>query len=179
MNYVFKKKSTMADKQILILNKKQIQQKITRIAYQIWEDNLEEGEIIIAGIASQGYILAGRLKHILEKISGIKVILIKIDMNKASTRLNAKTDIEVETCSGKALILVDDVLNNGRTLAYGLGIFLDLPLKKLRTVVLVDRSHHNFPISSDYTGLELATVLKEHVDVVLDGENEEDAVYLR
>ncbi len=169
----------MAEKELLILNKKQIQQKITRIAYQILEDNFDEQEIVIAGIANQGYTLAGRLKTLLEEISEVKVTLIKIDMNKASTHLDATTDVNINLCAGKTVVLVDDVLNNGRTLAYGLGIFLDLPLKKIRTVVLVDRSHRNFPISSDFTGMELATVLKEHVDVVLDEETGEDAVYLR
>ena len=169
----------MAEKELLILDKKQIRQKITRIAYQILEDNLDEQEIVIAGIASQGYTLAKRLKVLLEEISSVAVTLIKIDLNKASTHLDATTDVDVNLCAGKAVILVDDVLNNGRTLAYGLGIFLDLPLKKIRTVVLVDRSHRNFPISSDFTGLELATVLKEHVDVVLNEETGEDAVYLR
>ena len=169
----------MAEKELLILDKKQIQQKTTRIAYQILEDSLDEQEIVIAGIASQGYILAKRLKALLEEISSIKILLIKIEMNKASSHLDATTDIDVNECAGKTVILVDDVLNNGRTLAYGLGVFLDLPLKKIRTVVMVDRSHRNFPISSDFTGLELATVLKEHVDVVLNEETGEDAVYLR
>ncbi len=76
------------------------------------------------------------------------------------------------------VILVDDVLNSGRTLAYGLGVFLDIPLKKLRTLVLVDRSHRIFPVAPDYIGLELATILKEHVDVVMDVKGEDDAVYL-
>ena len=76
------------------------------------------------------------------------------------------------------IILVDDVLNSGRTLAYGLGVFLNIPLKKLRSVVLIDRSHKNFPVATDFVGLELSTVLKEHVEVVLDENNEEDAVYL-
>ena len=76
------------------------------------------------------------------------------------------------------IILVDDVLNSGRTLAYGLGVFLNIPLKKLRSVVLVNRSHKNFPVATDFVGLELSTVLKEHVSVVLDENNQEDAVYL-
>jgi pyrimidine operon attenuation protein/uracil phosphoribosyltransferase len=79
---------------------------------------------------------------------------------------------------GALVLVVDDVLNSGRTLVYGLGYFLNIPLKKIRTVVLVDRSHRRFPVAPDYTGLQLATVLKEHVLVVLDSPGEEDAVYL-
>ena len=102
----------------------------------------------------------------------------KIELDKDSTHLQAETDLEISEAENKVIILVDDVLNSGRTLAYGLGIFLDVPLKKLRTLVLIDRNHRIFPVSSDFTGLELATVLKEHVEVVLDEEGEEDGVYL-
>jgi len=168
----------MPDKKILILDKNQIQQKLNRISYQIWEDILDEEEIIIAGIAEQGYTIAERLKAILERISGIRVLLMRIEIDKSSTHLQAATDISMEQCSGKVIVLVDDVLNSGKTLAYGIGVFLDVPLKKIRTVVLVDRSHRVFPISPDYTGLQIATVLKEHVEVVLDEETQEEAVYL-
>lgn len=168
----------MAAKKLLILNKKQIQQKIDRMAYQILEDNLNETELIMAGIIDRGYTIAKRLKKVLESISGIKVTLMKIELNKDSTHLQSNTDVAINLASNKVVILVDDVLNSGRTLAYGLGIFLDIPLKKLRTLVLIDRSHRIFPISPDYTGLELATILKEHVDVVLDEKAQEDAVYL-
>jgi len=169
----------MPDKKILILDKQQIQQKITRIAYQIWEDNLEEDTIILAGIVDYGYILATRLKEELERISGIRVLLMKISLDKVSSHLQAETDLLVEECANRVVILADDVLNSGRTLAYGIGVFLDIPLKKLRTAVLVNRSHRIFPVSPDYTGMDLATVTREHVDVFLDGKDAEDAVYLR
>ena len=170
----------MPDKKILILDSTQIQQKVTRMAYQIWEDNLEETSIVIAGIANGGYVLAERLKKELEAISGIRVELMRIELDKFISHLQAQTDMQIEECSNKVVVLADDVQNSGRTLAYGLGVFLDIPLKKLRTAVLVNRSHRIFPVSPDFTGLELATVIKEHVDVVLNSSNQaEDAVYLR
>lgn len=168
----------MPNKKLLILNKKQIEQRIDRMSYQILEDNLDEKEIIIAGIVDKGYIIAKRLKSVLESISEIKITLMKIEVNKEISHLEANTDLDLALATNKVVILVDDVLNSGRTLAYGLGVFLDIPLKKLRTLVLIDRSHRNFPVSPDFTGLELATILKEHVTVVLNEKNEEDAVYL-
>jgi pyrimidine operon attenuation protein/uracil phosphoribosyltransferase len=168
----------MPNKKLLILNKKQIEQRIDRMAYQILEDNLGEKELIIAGIIDKGYLIAKRLKSVLESISEIKITLMKVEINKEISHLEASSDLDLKLATNKVVILVDDVLNSGRTLAYGLGVFLDIPLKKLRTLVLIDRSHRNFPVSPDFTGLELATVLKEHVDVVLDEKTEEDAVYL-
>ena len=168
----------MADSQLVILDKTQIQQKINRIAYQILEDNLDEEEIVLAGIWDRGYKLAIRLREVLLKISDFKIVLLRIDLEKTNSRLIASTDQEESEWRNKVVILVDDVLSSGKTLAYGLGVFLNTPHKKIRTVVLVDRSHKIFPIATDFVGLQMSTVLKEHVDVVLDVEGAEDCVYL-
>jgi len=169
----------MPDKQILVLNAQQIQQKIDRIAYQVLEDNLDEQHIIIAGILPRGNFVAERLKKVLDSIAPFTTKLINIDLDKTSSSLKAKMDVDVAECANKVIILVDDVLSSGKTLAYGLGVFLDVPLKKMSTVVLVDRNHKSFPIATDYAGVALSTVLKEHIDVVLNEEGQEDAVYLR
>lgn len=166
-------------KKLLILNQQQIQQKIDRIAYQVLEDNFDEDEIIIAGILPRGNKIAERLKTILDGIAPFKSRLITIELEKQSSSLHANIDFDINDCSNKVVILVDDVLNSGKTLAYGFGVFLDVPLKKLRTVVLIDRNHKSFPVTTDYAGVALSTVLKEHIDVILDEVGEEDAVYLR
>lgn len=168
----------MPESQLLILNKQQIQQKINRIAYQILEDNLGEKEIVLAGIWDRGYKLALRLKEVLSGICPIKITMLKIELDRKNTKLVAQTDLDESHWKNKVIILVDDVLNSGKTLAYGLGVFINTPHKKIRTVVLVDRSHKVFPIATDFVGLQLATVLKEHVDVVMDVAGEEDKVYL-
>jgi pyrimidine operon attenuation protein/uracil phosphoribosyltransferase len=168
----------MPENQVILLNQQQIVQKINRIAYQILEDNLDEKEIVLAGIWDRGYKFALRLEKVLAKIADFKVTILRIDIEKQNSKLIAKTDLSENEWKNKVIILVDDVLNSGKTLAYGLGVFLNTPHKKIRTAVLVDRSHKIFPIATDFVGLQLATILKEHVDVVLDVEGEEDRVYL-
>lgn len=169
----------MATKKVLILNQKQIESKTIRIAYQLLEDNFEEASLVLVGIAERGYVFAQRLKALLEKISELDILLIRVTLDKTSSILNAETDIPVERAKGKVVILVDDVLNSGRTLAYGMGVFFDVPLKKMRSVVLIDRSHHKFPIFSDFSGLKLSTILKEHVTVNLhECDGGEDAAWL-
>jgi pyrimidine operon attenuation protein/uracil phosphoribosyltransferase len=168
----------MPDKKLLILNSTQIQQKIDRIAYQILEDNFDEQEILIAGILPRGNYVAQRLKDVLDKIAPFSSRLLTIELEKQSSSLHAKTDFDVAECNNKVIVLVDDVLNSGKTLAYGFGVFLDVPLKKLRTVVLIDRNHKSFPVTTDYAGIALSTVIKEHVDVIIGIAGQEDAVYL-
>ena len=124
-------------------------------------------------------MFAQRLKAELERISSFDILLIKITLDKTSSTLQAETDISIEQAKDKAVILVDDVLNSGRTLAYGIGVFFDVPLKKMRTAVLIHRSHHKFPIFSDFSGLKLSTILKEHVAVNLhECDGGEDAAWL-
>jgi len=167
-------------KRTRILDKEQIGQKSIRIAYQLLEDNFEEDAIVLVGIADRGYVFASRLQKILREIAPDKTFdLIKVTVAKEKRSLEASIDVPVETASDKVVVLVDDVLNSGRTLAYGLGLFLNVPLKKMRTVVLIDRSHHLFPLFSDYYGLKLSTILKEHVEVELEEfDGKEDAVWL-
>lgn len=170
----------MSTKGTLILNKEQILQKSKRIAYQILEDNFDEKEIVLVGIADRGYVFAQRLQKILEGIANDKkIILIKVTIKKDKRSLEAVTDLPVDTAANKAVIVVDDVLNSGRTLAYALGAFINVPLKKMRTAVLIDRSHHQFPVYSDFFGQKLSTILKEHVRVYLEeSDNREDAAWL-
>ena len=165
-------------KKVIILNSEQIQQRIIRIAYQILEDSIEEQELVFAGIADRGYTFAERIINEFKKISNQKISLIKISLDKESTSLKASTDKDVSEAKNKVVILVDDVLNSGRTLAYGLSVFLNVPLKKMRVAVLIDRSHHDYPVYSDFAGLKLSTVLKEHVSVIFSDNPEEDAAYL-
>ena len=167
----------MSKTQTLVLDKKQIAQKINRIAWQIYEDNFPEKEIIIAGIEKTGFLLAQRISTVLGKISPLKIKLLKIILDKENP-LTCKMDPQLSSkeLKGKIVVLVDDVLNSGMTLTYSLCPFLDADVKKIRTVILVDRSHKRFPIGADFTGISLATTLQEHVTVDLEGE--EDSVIL-
>ena len=155
-----------------ILNKKQIQQKLTRMAWQIYEANYQESEITIAGIKGNGFVIAERLAKIISDISEIEIHLTEIKINKKSP-LDSPIKLRPENVNytDQVVILVDDVLNSGKTMIYGVKHFLDIPVKKIYTTALVDRKHHRFPIRTDYSGLILSTSIKDHVAVEL-GDNE-------
>ena len=153
----------------LILDNVQIDQKISRIAWQLYEDNASETEIVIAGILKSGYAVAEKIAVALKKISSLNVQLVTISINKHSQHDEAvKLSVEKDALKGKTVIVVDDVLNSGKTMMYALRPFLSADLNKLRTVVLVDRNHKRYPVSADFAGLTLATTLQELVSVVLD-----------
>ena len=167
----------MISSKIVILDANQIRQKIDRITYQIYENNFEEKEIIIAGIAPKGYILAQRIAEKMKSIAKIKITLVEITVNKDNPLQDeVKLSIKPKEFSGKVVILVDDVLNSGKTLTYGLAPFLNVAVKRITTAVLVDRNHNRYPIKADFVGLSLATTLQEHISVELNKTKE--AVYL-
>lgn len=153
----------------LILSHNEIQHKIRRIAFQIYENNVNEKEIILAGIDKNGYVFAKKLKAVLQKICDINPVLCKVSINKKNPLENVETSIPASEYENKSLILVDDVLNSGTTLIYGVKHFLNVPLKQFKTAVLVNRNHKKYPVKADFKGISLSTSLHEHVHIVLEG----------
>ncbi|MBL4715383.1 MAG: phosphoribosyltransferase [Bacteroidetes bacterium] len=167
----------MATGTIQLLDHHQIDQKINRIAYQIYESNYKEKEIVLAGIAPRGIIVAKMLSERLAAISTIKIHILNIDIDETDPAKSKVSESNLEkTINNKVVILVDDVLNTGRTLTYGLGYFLNYSCKKIQTAILVDRNHKKFPIAADFVGLSLATTLQEHVNVKFN--KKENVAYL-
>jgi pyrimidine operon attenuation protein / uracil phosphoribosyltransferase len=167
----------MVSERSLILDSGQVKQKIRRMAYEIYEHNFNEKTIIMAGIDGQGYVLAKLLIKEVESISPLKTILVKVSLDKsAPQQSDVILDCNLKDVQKKCIILIDDVLNTGRTFAYGLKPFLNIEVKKIETAVLVNRSHTLFPIYPQYTGYELATTIRDHVEVTL---GKESAVYVR
>lgn len=166
----------MVAEKTLILDDRQISQKIKRIAVEIYEHNFNEKSIVVAGIDGQGYSLAKRLADQVQQISPLEVILTKVSLDKIAPQQSQVTlDCDIKSLKKKCIILVDDVLNTGRTFAYGMKPFLDIEVKKIETAVLVNRAHTLFPIYPQYTGYELTTTIKDHVEVRL---GKQSAVYL-
>jgi pyrimidine operon attenuation protein/uracil phosphoribosyltransferase len=148
-----------------VLNHKQVGQKITRIAFEIYERNLNSAGVVFAGITGMGMTLANLLATEFSKISPISVEVVEVILDKTAV---TKSEVELSKSldlGNKTIILVDDVLNTGKTLVYAMKPFLDQEIQKMEIAVLVNRSNGLFPVRPDYTGYELATTLSEHIRV--------------
>jgi pyrimidine operon attenuation protein/uracil phosphoribosyltransferase len=160
----------------VILNHKQIDQKITRIAHQIFENNFQEKSVSVMGIHGEGYVLAEKLVKTLNQIADFEIQLFGIHMDKkAPLKSGLNSEIESKDLKNKVVILVDDVLNSGKTLIYATKFLLDYNVKSIQTVCLGDRKHRKFPVRADYVGLTLSTTLQEHISVEF---GKESIVYL-
>ncbi len=158
----------------IILDSVTLRHKIRRIAFQIYESNIDEPEIVIAGIEKNGFVFAERLVTQLREISTLKFVLCKVKVDKKHPLNPIQTSISTDEYQNKSLVLVDDVLNSGTTLMYAVKHFLEVPLKQFKTSVLINRNHKKFPVKADFKGVSLSTSLQEHVEV--DFQNE--IVYL-
>ena len=158
----------MEDKKV-ILNDNQIKSKLKRISYQILETNLQNSMLVIAGIESNGYLIAKELKKMLNNLSSIEIILCKVKIDKKNPRKPIETSISKDEYSNKSIVLVDDVLNSGSTLIYAVKHFLEVELSQFKTAVLVDRNHKKFPVKADYKGISLSTSIQNQVIVEFKG----------
>jgi pyrimidine operon attenuation protein/uracil phosphoribosyltransferase len=146
-----------------ILSKEVAEKKLRRMAFEILENNIDEKEIILAGIRESGSVVARVIQKMLGEISSIKTELITITLDKKQP-----TDVSLSKIidfNNKVIILIDDVSNSVKTLLYALKPFIAYHPKKIQILVLVERTHTSFPVRPDYVGLSLATTIQEHIFV--------------
>ena len=154
-----------------ILNKEEIQDKIKRISYEIYEENFESKSLIICGIEKNGSEIARKVIKELKSICNIKIEFINISLNKKNPLNSIKIESSKNKIKDKPIILIDDVSNTGKTLIHVIKELIEFEPKKINTAVLVNRDHSLFPIKINFIGLSLSTSINNHIEVVL---NEND-----
>lgn len=152
-----------------ILSKEVAYKKLERMAYEIVERNMEEKKIILAGIKDSGLIIATILNTFLKKIFKGEIVIVAISIDKKNPKnISFTPSLNFDD---EIIILTDDVSNSGKTLLYALKPFLEFYPKKIQTLVVVERSYKEFPITPDYVGLSVATALSERI--VVETKNDE------
>lgn len=166
----------MEDKTI-VLQSKQIQQKIQRIAFEILEHHHAEQAFVFIGIKGNGSELAKRLSEQVKNIVNCDILIGEVTVFKAAPQTQeVHLSVSAEQLKNKIVILIDDVLNSGATMQYALVKILGQPVKSIKTVALVDRKHRRFPIRCDYVGLTLSTTLQDRIEVEM--KSGEEIAYL-
>ncbi len=159
-----------------LLTSEQIRWKIRRMAWEIAESATAASEILLVGIVPRGDVLASRLASELNSIGSKPVRVGRLTIDKEQpVGSSIALDFMLSDSSKSLIVVVDDVLNTGKTLLHALKPFLEVELHKLLTAVLVDRDHKAYPVRADVAGLVLSTTVREHVKVELGGQ---DAVWL-
>ncbi len=161
-----------------ILDQQQIQQKIVRLGHQLIEAAFDQEIIYLGGIIGNGYVLAQLLADVIAQNSALKVVCFEIKLNKDEPWSEAITfSIDQKELKNSYIILIDDVVNSGKTMQYALLKFLEHATKDIKTVALIDRQHRRYPIKTDFAGLSLSTTLKNHVEVDFSASNAKVFLY--
>ncbi|HRH34674.1 MAG TPA: phosphoribosyltransferase family protein [Catalimonadaceae bacterium] len=161
-----------------ILDQPSIEVIIMRMSHQVHEQFFEFEELVIVGIESQGLELANRLNQHLMEMKAFKTEVIGLSLDKhQSSRPDFRFSPPLQNLNGKPVLLVDDVLNSGRTLTYCLSPLVEFQIPRLLVAVLVERIYRKFPVSASITGIPLSTTVEEKVVVRLSGD-ETEGIYL-
>ena len=160
---------------------------VARIAAEILERDGDD--VMLVGIHTRGVPLADRLARDLEKATGRKVPVGRLDITlyrddvgpwrPAHQQPVLKKTVLPDSIDDRVVYLVDDVLFTGRTTRAALDTLLDWgrPLA-VRLAVLVDRGHRELPIAADVVGKIVDTTRDEDVQVRFVEVDNEDGVWI-
>jgi len=174
--------------QKVLLNSKEINIILHRLACQLIENHPGFEDTVIIGIQPRGVYMANRIIKILEDEYGIKnipngqldITFYRDDFRRSDKPLeanNTKIDFIVED---KHVVFIDDVLYTGRSIRAALTAIQSFGRpKSIELLTLIDRrfSRH-LPIQPDYNGRQVDAINNEKVKVHWKENEGEDAVYV-
>ena len=158
-------------KKAVILDEISIDRKIKRLSYEIFERNLNNKKLLLVGIKKNGFVLANLIKKELSKICKIKIDTTQVFVDKQKPFIECVIyNNNIETYRNTSIIVIDDVCSTGKTMMYVVSSLISNFTSTISTLVLVDRKHHNFPIKTDYVGIEVSTTLRQFIEVELEAD---------
>lgn len=170
----------------VILDSAALKRTIDRIAHEILETHEDNPNLAIVGIKTRGAYLAKRLAEKLKEFKGkqvpvgeLGITFYRDDFKKASDQpIVQSTEISFDI-EGKTIIIVDDVLQTGRTVRCALDELMDFGRPaKIELAVLIDRGHRELPIRPDYVGKNIPTSARQLIRVNLSETDQKDEVLL-
>ncbi len=170
-----------------ILSKNNISRIVDRIAYGIVEKCIPPKEIAFIGLRTRGEHIANRIKKKVEDITSLQIpsgimdiTLYRDDLNKLESNPVVKETLINFDIHNKIIILVDDVLNTGRTIRAALDQIMDFGRpKSVKLVVLIDRGGRELPIQADFTGKKIDPVSEnKKIEVRLIEIDNDEGVFL-
>lgn len=174
--------------QKVLLNTKEVNIILHRLACQLIEKHLDFSNTILIGIQPRGAFLAKRLTEILKEeyqISDLKLGLLDITFFRDDFRRSEKPFEANQTqidflVEDKNVVFIDDVLYTGRSIRAALTAIQSFGRpKSIELLTLIDRRFsRDLPIQPDYRGRQVDAINNEKVLVKWKENDGEDAVYI-
>lgn len=152
--------------------------KLRRMAYQVYEKNFGETELVMVAVGQKGLAMAKLLKAMLEEISTLKVELLGLEQMDGALHPQFRDTALAAKIQGKLALIVDDVLYSGQTMFWAIAETMKFQPAKIQVAILIDRGHRSIPVTHDFVGMVLATSLRQYVAVEFDEDHSKASVYL-
>lgn len=148
-----------------VLDQDQILRICNRFAFQILENSIDSDIIHIIGVKEKGFDIAKIVERELKSITKKNISLSSIKIDKKNPKDSVLSDSNLNK-NADTIFLIDDVLNTGKTLIYCLSFLLNFNFKSIKTLVLIDRNHKQFPVKVDYKGISLSTNINDNIKLL-------------
>lgn len=155
-----------------VLNQAEMARALRRMSHELLELTDGADDLVLLGVLTRGVPLAHRIAAEIGATEGafppvgeLDITLYRDDLRLNPTRPVGRTHVPCPV-DGAVVVLVDDVLNSGRTAQAALQAVADLGRPRLiRLVALVDRGLRELPIQADVVGRSIPTSRSERVRV--------------
>lgn len=154
-----------------ILDDQAIRRALMRIAHEIVESLDDPDRLYLVAIPNGGVPLGRILVENLESLIGLRVplgildtTLYRDDLSTRGSRPRLRRTEMPSSVDDRIVILVEDVVNTGRTIRAAMDALMDFGRPShVRVVALVDRGHRELPIKIDYVGKNIPTQPDEKI----------------
>ena len=158
-----------------------VRRSLVRIAHEIIERNDAANDLYVVAIPNGGVPLGRSIVANLEGISGVApplgildTTLYRDDLTTSGERPLLRETEMPSSVDGRVVVLVEDVVNTGRTIRAAMDALMDFGRPRIvQVVALIDRGHRELPIKIDYVGKNIPTQPADRVLLIADSLGEE------
>lgn len=164
----------------VVLDDVGVRRALMRIAHEILERNDDARQLYLVAIPNGGVPLARTLIANLEDIAGetpplgiLDTTLYRDDLTTSGERPPLRQTEMPSSVDGRVVVLVEDVVNTGRTIRAAMDALMDFGRPRMvQLVALIDRGHRELPIKIDYIGKNIPTQPSDRVRLIAEESGE-------
>ena len=165
----------------ILLDDAGVRRSLVRIAHEIVERNDAANDLYVVAIPNGGVPLGRSIVAALEGISGVApprgildTTLYRDDLTTSGERPLLRETEMPSSVDGRIGVLVEDVVNTGRTIRAAMDALMDFGRPRIvQVVALIDRGHRELPIKIDYVGKNIPTHPADRVRLIADSLGQE------
>lgn len=158
-----------------------IRRALMRIAHEIAERTEVPDELYLVAIPNGGVPLGRQLVANLAEITGVTpplgildTTLYRDDLTSSGERPRMRPTEMPSSVDGRVVVLVEDVVNTGRTIRAAMDALMDFGRPRIvQVVALIDRGHRELPIKIDFVGKNIPTQPADRVRLIAEASGQE------